>query len=469
MCFGGPSPPDPYATAQAQQGVNKDALMTAAQLNQINQTGPFGNIKYSGDIGSPDRTQTTSLDPALQKILGGQEQSTQSLTDLANSRLAGAPNSNFELGNNPAGYIDPAMGQNLQTSVPTSTDFTTGVNARPLQYGFQQGQQVQGQVNGPGTGTNAQQQAQDANYALQTQYLDPQFKQSDQQLASQLAAQGITQGSDAYNQAMDNAARQKQSAYSDARNSAIGAGNAEQNTMYGQALSSGNFANAAANQEFAQNQGQAGFYNQTQNQAFGQGATNAGLNNQAQNDTFNQNLAAGQFGNSAISNQLQNALATGTYNQGLYQQNLGNQITGRNQNINEAMAYLNGAPISPSQPTFQPIAQSTAAQAAPDLIGLAGSNYANQLKSSSSGLGSIFGAAGQIGSAAIMCWVAREVYGETNPEWLAFREWMLNLAPKWLLRAYLKHGERFAAWIHDKPLLKKMIRAWMSARINATA
>jgi hypothetical protein len=70
------------------------------------------------------------------------------------------------------------------------------------------------------------------------------------------------------------------------------------------------------------------------------------------------------------------------------------------------------------------------------------------------------------GAAGATCWVAREVFGESNPQWLQFREWMLNQSPKWFRNFYLKYGERFAAWIHDKPLLKVIIRRWMEYIIS---
>lgn len=73
--------------------------------------------------------------------------------------------------------------------------------------------------------------------------------------------------------------------------------------------------------------------------------------------------------------------------------------------------------------------------------------------------------ASSIGGAA-MCWVAREVMGESNPQWLLFRHWMLNIGPKWFLKLYLKHGESFAKWIHNKPVLKSIIRVWMESRIS---
>lgn len=64
------------------------------------------------------------------------------------------------------------------------------------------------------------------------------------------------------------------------------------------------------------------------------------------------------------------------------------------------------------------------------------------------------------------CWVAREVYGETNPRWMMFREWMMVKAPSWFRKLYNKYGEGFANWIKNKPRIKNLIRKWMDARIN---
>ena len=63
------------------------------------------------------------------------------------------------------------------------------------------------------------------------------------------------------------------------------------------------------------------------------------------------------------------------------------------------------------------------------------------------------------------CWVARAVYGARNPRWLVFRFWLLHRAPAWFRALYLRHGERFAGWLADKPWLQAVIRRWMDARI----
>ena len=87
----------------------------------------------------------------------------------------------------------------------------------------------------------------------------------------------------------------------------------------------------------------------------------------------------------------------------------------------------------------------------------------------------IGGALGGLGAAAsggfaaggaFGCWVAREVFGEDNPKWLYFRAWLYTKAPKWFCNLYLKHGERFAAFIKNKPMLKSVIRMWMNRRIK---
>ena len=71
--------------------------------------------------------------------------------------------------------------------------------------------------------------------------------------------------------------------------------------------------------------------------------------------------------------------------------------------------------------------------------------------------------AGGLGAA---CWVAREVYGADDPRWMLFRTWLHEEAPEWFFNLYVRHGEAFAAWIHDKPRLKALIRVWMNGRIR---
>ena len=61
---------------------------------------------------------------------------------------------------------------------------------------------------------------------------------------------------------------------------------------------------------------------------------------------------------------------------------------------------------------------------------------------------------GTLGAAWIMCWVAREVYGNNDMRWFVFRTWLKYDAPKWFEKLYLTHGEKYAKFISNKPLLK---------------
>lgn len=80
-------------------------------------------------------------------------------------------------------------------------------------------------------------------------------------------------------------------------------------------------------------------------------------------------------------------------------------------------------------------------------------------------------AAGSVaaGALALCCWVAREVYGTRSSRWLLFRVWVLEYSPRWFCWLYLRYGERFARFIHNKPRLKARIRLWMDARIRGIA
>jgi hypothetical protein len=73
-----------------------------------------------------------------------------------------------------------------------------------------------------------------------------------------------------------------------------------------------------------------------------------------------------------------------------------------------------------------------------------------------------------LGAALItkFCWVAREVYGENNPKWLQFREYLFVDSPDWLFDLYAKHGEDFSKFISDKPLIKWVVRKAMDFAIK---
>lgn len=94
--------------------------------------------------------------------------------------------------------------------------------------------QMQGMVNDLTSGirssggyqyeVNPQNQVSDAMYAQARSRLDPQFEQSDSQIRTQLANQGLTPGGEAYDRAYMNFLRGKNDAYNQANWSSIQAG-----------------------------------------------------------------------------------------------------------------------------------------------------------------------------------------------------------------------------------------------------
>jgi hypothetical protein len=82
--------------------------------------------------------------------------------------------------------------------------------------------------------------------------LQPQIQQSDAALAQRLANQGITQGSEAYNNAMRTQQQGNNDLLSQAALGGINLDMSANNQGYNQALQSGQFGNTAANQALAQ-------------------------------------------------------------------------------------------------------------------------------------------------------------------------------------------------------------------------
>jgi hypothetical protein len=70
-------------------------------------------------------------------------------------------------------------------------------------------------------------------------------------------------------------------------------------------------------------------------------------------------------------------------------------------------------------------------------------------------------------SAAGFCWIAREVFGMTDPRWLEFRVWLLTQANPALRIAYFVFGRAIARFIRNKPRLKAAIRRWMERKIKS--
>ncbi len=92
-------------------------------------------------------------------------------------------------------------------------------------------------------------------------------------------------------------------------------------------------------------------------------------------------------------------------------------------------------------------------------------NKSNMFGAVMGGLGSLGG--GWLSRPKPPCWVAREVFGERNPEWVVFYIWKEGTGPKWFRTLYNRFGEYAAKFIANKPRLKERIRTWMRSKIYA--
>ena len=167
-----PPAPDYAGAATATAAGNKENTIAAQQGSMVNQFTPYGNITYSQgndwSSGNPSYNANINLTPEAQQTLDSQLAMSQGLGDLGTSTL----------GRTEAAYAQPFD----QSSVGKIAD---------------------------------------QSYADQTARLDPQWAANDKAQASQLANQGIMQGSEAYDNAMRTYNQAKNDAYTQARQAAI--------------------------------------------------------------------------------------------------------------------------------------------------------------------------------------------------------------------------------------------------------
>lgn len=166
-----PKAPDPMVTAQAQSGMNRDTAVSQQLINMVSQNNPWGSTSYNqtGSTGYTDSsgkwvtipsfTQTTTLSPEQQAIFDQSQ--------AAQSNLAG-------IAENQSGMVSEAL-------------------SSPFQFNNQD--------------------AANWSYDLGASRLDPRFAREEDALRTQLTNQGIREGSEAWNNAMNRLGENKNDAY----------------------------------------------------------------------------------------------------------------------------------------------------------------------------------------------------------------------------------------------------------------
>ncbi len=150
-----PAAPDYTSAANATAAGNLEAARAATAANRVNQYTPYGNLTYSHEGSDPDNgwSATQTLSPDQQQLLDRTNQLNNGLMSTANTGL---------------NYANDVLSK-------------PGVNMSNL----------------PQVGINPGQSYQDAMMSR----LQPQIDRENQQSDAQLANQGITQGSRAYDDA----------------------------------------------------------------------------------------------------------------------------------------------------------------------------------------------------------------------------------------------------------------------------
>lgn len=429
-----PSPPpvpDPNVVAGAQTASNIATANNQAALNKVGSSGPYGSVLWQSDPSQPGgSTQVTTLSPAEQAIFNAYTSDQAQTLGVAGQqigRVSSALSQPFSYAGLPS-LVGSLQQGSVQSSLGAQPNYQMGYGQNPMQMQLgQQGPIQQGYNAGFGVqqgvnGNYADQvnQAINAAYGQATSRLDPQFQLQQQQLQQQLANQGLGQNSAAWQNAMDQFGRTRNDAYNQALYSAIGSGQNEQNTLFGQTLAGGQFANQAQAQQYGENQGQAAFANAAQNQGYqqqlgaGQFANEAALGqtgmnqaqaqfqNQAVNEIFQRAMASGQFANTAEAQQFAQQQAAAQFQNQARTQGAQEQAYAQNLPINQLVSLM-GTGGQVQNPTG--ISYTPTSVAPTDVLGAyalsqqqANANYQTQLAQQQSLLGGLF----NLGSSAAM-------------------------------------------------------------------
>lgn len=163
MSFNAPAPPDPTQTADAQQTLNDNTAKYQAETNNVNQTNPYGTLTYSqtgtNPDGSPIFAANTTLNAPEQQLFNTDVSTQNTMASDANT-----------------------LANNLGNSLTSAPNLGNSALVNTMM-------------------------------GWQNQYMQPIFNQQQSNLNSQLAAQGITQGSDAYDNAQNLQSRNVNNAY----------------------------------------------------------------------------------------------------------------------------------------------------------------------------------------------------------------------------------------------------------------
>lgn len=230
-----PQPVDPYTQAAAQYGLSTGTASYNAGLDRTNQVNPIGGSYWTtSNSGAPTYVTPSGSAPgasAPTSTAPAYNPSGLSEAGLIGTGGTGAP----YIGSFGGGSLPTygSYGGNSLVTPPTYTETTQlapqfqNLLEQPINTNG-----IAGMPGGPSTTADLQ-NTQDALYKSQEQYLKPEQALQSEQLNSQLANEGATPGSAAYNNEQDRLAREQEFANSNARTQAITGGGQEQSRLFG--------------------------------------------------------------------------------------------------------------------------------------------------------------------------------------------------------------------------------------------
>jgi hypothetical protein len=364
QCSSPPPAPDYVGAANATAAGNLANLEYQTNANRVNTTGPLGSTTWSQTPGTLDQagynsalqqwqqagsqgpaptqaqftnanwSENQTLTPQEQAALSSQLQIKQNQSSLA-SGMQGQVASTMSQPFNAPSYSSYMSGiapvqQNFSGFNPTGVN---GVNQSSVNgavvgtgvNGLQQNLNTNGtQVNpyAPQFNQNTANAGANAAYQAQVGMLQPQMQQDTANLDAQLRLQGLTPGTEAYNNAAQNLSRTQGQQLDQIANQSVQTGNNEANANYASTLAGYNSGNAAAGQQFNQNMGAMGANNNASTQQLANNATiydqmlaGQQAGNTAQNQAYSQALTG--YGANQSAQQAANAAQAQAFGQGV--------------------------------------------------------------------------------------------------------------------------------------------------------
>lgn len=235
---GAPAPPDYTGAAEAQAQGSRQNVIEQTYANRPNIVTPYGNVTWT----RPDYPGT----PGYMADEAGTGMGSQNAPAGLGGAVAGALGQGGGGGSemDPYGGYDPSawqMNVNLPPEAQAALEAQQRINLQRSQMGEQMAgtamQDLQQGVDWGGLpevtgGEAARNAAEQALYQRGASRLDPMWQQRQQQQTSQLAAQGLEPGTEAYTRAMGDLNRAQTDAYQALLNESIMGGGQEASRQY---------------------------------------------------------------------------------------------------------------------------------------------------------------------------------------------------------------------------------------------